>query len=324
MSNQTTITYPASKRSNEKSPIFEQMHNSINWFSIQEDDWHLPATKEPHVWCGHWSTVGCLNVKAHENTEAKGKGFVKRFQRSCYRADCETCFKKWLARESNKATRRIEKYEKLSGKNAKHIIISVPSWLYYKPKKELAKQSYKILKDVGCIGGTTIFHPFRKHVVYVNNEIKFEWYYSPHFHVIGFGWIEKTTENYYKNGWVVKNKGFRDSTFATFYYQLSHAGIKKHNHTLVWFGSLSYSKLKVEKEDVERNMCPYCSAKLRHVEPYGLFAIKPPDVEIELLVDLEGWRYVEHKIKPRQPITKEECYEYRINKELFIANKGIC
>jgi len=300
------------------------MYNSVNWFSIQENDWHLPATKEPHDWCGQWSTMGCLDVKAHKNTEAKGKGFVKRFQRSCYRADCETCFKKWLARESNKATRRIEKYEKLSGKNAKHIIISVPSWLYYKPKKELAKQSYKILKDVGCIGGTTIFHPFRKHVQYVNNEIKFEWYYSPHFHVIGFGWIEKTTENYHKNGWIVKNKGVRDSTFATIYYQLSHAGIKKHNHTLVWFGSLSYSKLKVEKEDVERNMCPYCNAKLRHVEPYGLFAIKPPDVEIELLVDLEGWRYVEYRIEPRRnPMTKEERYEFRLNRELSIANKGI-
>jgi len=261
--------------------------------------------------------MGCLNVKAHENTEAHGKAFVKTFQRSCYRADCETCFKKWLARESNKSTRRIEKYEKKSGKKAKHIIVSVPSWLYYKSKKELAKESYKILKDIGCIGGTIIFHPFR-----YKKELR-QWYYSPHFHVIGFGWIEKTTENYNKNGWIVKNKGVRESTFATIYYQLSHAGIKKQNHTLVWFGDLSYSKLKVEKEDVERNVCPYCHLKLRQVIPYGLFAIKPPDVEIELLVDLEGWRYVEHKIKPRTQMTKEERYEYRINKELSIANKGI-
>jgi len=91
----------------------------------------------------------------------------------------------------------------------------------------------------------------------------------------------------------------------------------------VWFGDLSYSKLKVEKEEIEANICPYCHAKLRQVIPYGLFAIKPPDVEIELLVDLEGWRYVEHKIEPRTQMTKEERYEYRINKELFIANKGI-
>jgi len=307
------LTYPASKR----SEIFEQIHESTNWYTIEHDGWHLPATKEAHDWCGHWSTMGCLNVKAHENTEAHGKVFVKTFQRSCYRAVCEVCYKKWMARDSNKSTRRIEKYEKLSGSKAKHIIVSVPSWLYHKPKKELAKESYKILKDIGCIGGMIIFHPFR-----YNKESR-QWYYSPHFHVIGFGWIEKTTENYNKNGWIVKNKGVRDSTFATIYYQLSHAGIKKNNHTLVWFGDLSYSKLKVEKEDVEANICPYCHAKLRQVIPYGLFAIKPPDVEIELLVDLEGWRYVEHSPNERTPMTKEERYEYRLNHELAIANTGI-
>ena len=305
------LTYPASKR----SEIFEQMHEAINWNTVEHDGWHLPATKEAHEWCGKWTTMGCLNVKAHENTKAHGKGFVKTFQRSCYRADCEVCYKKWMARESNKATRRIEKYEKQSGKNAKHIIISVPSWLYHKPKKELAKESYKILKDIGCIGGTIIFHPFRKK--------DRTWFYSPHFHVIGFGWIEKTTENYYKNGWVVKNKGFRDSTFATIYYQLSHAGIKKHNHTLVWFGDLSYSKLKVEKEEIEANICPYCHAKLREVESYGVFYCKPPDFHIELHVDVIGWRYVERKIEPRPPMTKEERYEYALQRELYSSNKGV-
>jgi len=306
-------TYPASKR----SEIFEQMHEASNWYTTEHDGWHLPATEEAHDWCGHWSTMGCLNVKAHDNTEAHGKGFVKTFQRSCYRAVCEKCFKKWMARESNKATRRIEKYEKLSGKNAKHIIISVPTWLYHKSKKELAKESYKILKDVGCVGGTSIFHPFR-----FNKDLRL-WYYSPHFHVLGFGWIEKTTENYNKNGWVVKNKGFRDSTFATFYYQLSHAGIKKHNHTLVWFGDLSYSKLKVEKEDIGRNICPYCHAKLREVEPYGLFYCKPPDLEIELLVDLEGWRYVELEYPKHTEKTPKEYLEYRLNRQLYIANSGL-
>ena len=306
-------TYPASKR----SEIFEQMHESQNWYTVEQDGWHLPATKEAHDWCGKWSTMGCLNVNAHENTEARGKGFVKTFQRSCYRAVCEVCYKKWMARESNKATKRIEKYENMSKENAKHIIISVPSWLYYKSKKELAKESYMILKDVGCVGGTAIFHPFR-----YKKDLKL-WYYSPHFHVIGFGWIENTVENYKRNGWVVKNKGFRDSTFATFYYQLSHAGIKKQNHTLVWFGDLSYSKLKVEKEDHDEDVCPYCNAKLKEVESYGLFYCKPPDVSIELQVDVIGWRYVKQNLVELSAMTKKERYEFCINKELCSANKGI-
>jgi len=307
------ITYPASKR----SEIFDQIHESSNWYTIDQDGWHFPATKEAHDWCGKWSTRGCLNVNAHKGTECEGKGYVKTYQRSCYRADCEICYKKWIAREANKATRRIEKYENQSGNIAKHIIVSPPSWLYGKSKKELAKVSYRILKDVGCIGGTSIFHPFR-----YEKEIK-KWYFSPHFHVIGFGWIERVIENYQKNGWVIKNKGFRDSTFATFYYQLSHAGIKKHNHALTWFGSLSYSKLKVEKEDYDQDVCPYCNAKLREVESYGIFYCKPPDVSIELQVDVIGWRYVKQNLVELSAMTKKERYEFCINKELCSANKGV-
>ena len=309
---QEVETYPASKR----SEIFEQMHESTNWRTTEYSGWHLPATKEPHEWCGQWATRGCLNVLAHKGTECEGKGYVKTFQRSCYRADCEICYKKWMARESNKATRRIKKYEKLSAKHPKHIIISPPSWLHYKPKKEVAKLAYRILKDIGCVGGTIIFHPFRY------RRDNREWYYSPHFHVIGFGWIENTTENYRKNGWVVKNKGFRDSSFATFYYQLSHAGIKKHNHALVWFGNLSYSKLKIEKEDTEYDICPYCNAKLREVESYGLFYCKPPELEVELQVDLVGWRYVEHVVE-REPMTKKEICKVMLQRELYYANTGI-
>ena len=102
------ISYPASKR----SEIFDQMYESSNWYTIEHDGWHLPATKEAHDWCGKWSTRGCLNVEAHKGTECEGKAYVKTFQRSCYRPDCEVCEPKWRARESNKATKRIEKDEK--------------------------------------------------------------------------------------------------------------------------------------------------------------------------------------------------------------------
>ena len=254
---------------------------------------------------------------AHKGTECEGKGYVKTFQRSCYRADCEVCYKKWIARESNKATRRIEKYEKLSRKHAKHIIISPPSWLHYKSKKELAKNAYNILRDIGCIGGTIIFHPFR-----YRKDAR-EWYFAPHFHVIGFGWIENTTENYKKNGWIVKNKGIRNSTFATFYYQLSHAGIKKRNHALVWFGDLSYSKLKIEKEVTEHDICPYCRVKLRGVETYGLFYCKPPDVNVELHVDVIGWRYIECVNLTSSMVMEERC-ENVLKRSLYDANKGVC
>ena len=277
------VTYPASKR----SEIFEQMHESSNWLDIEHDGWHLPATEDKREDCGKWLTKGCLNVKAHAGTQFAGKVFIKTFQKSCFRSSCELCYKKWMGRESSKATRRIEKYEELSKEPPKHIIISVPSWKHYKPVRDLRKEAYRILKKVNCKGGTLIFHPFR-----YNRENK-AWYFSPHFHIIGFGWITNVKEIYNKDGWIVKNKGLRDSVFATFYYQLSHAGIKKHYHTLTWFGDLSYSKLKVEQEP-NPDVCPLCSAELRPVYFYGLFGSRPPpETEVELYVEPEGWHILE-------------------------------
>ena len=217
----------------------------------------------------------------------QGKFSLKHFRNLAFVHPVNFVTKNGLGRESNKATRRIEKYEELSKKPAKHIVISVPSWLYNEQAKNLRREAYRVLKAVNCKGGTLIFHPFRFHKDYK------EWYYSPHFHCIGFGWISNTEEVYNKEGWIVKNKGLRDSVFATFYYQLSHAGVKKGLHTLTWFGDLSYSKLKVEEEP-NPDVCPLCSAKLRPVYFYGLFGgMPPPETEIEMFFEPEGWYIVE-------------------------------
>ena len=282
-------SYPAFKRTENRSEIFENMHGSQNWFSVEHDGWTLPANLEKHEWCGLWSYRGCLNVEGHKNTECYGKGFLKTYQRSCYRASCELCWKKWLARESNKATHIIEHYEKLSKKNVKHIIISVPKWEYGKDKKELSKHARRILNEVGCIGGSMIYHPFR-----YDKEIK-TWYYSPHFHILGFGWIESVTEAYQKYGWIIKNKGNRESTFATIYYMLSHAGIKKRNHSVIWFGDLSYSKLsrlEIEGLDDNKQKCPYCDNDLVELFFIGQNSARPPELEIELFVDVDNFAIV--------------------------------
>ena len=210
-------TYPALKRS-KKSLI----HEGRNQANVEYDDWHLPGQKEKRSFCGDWSYMGCLNKQNHSN----GEIFLKPFQRSCFRADCEQCCFKWLGRSASKATKRMKLYEKQSKKIAKHIIISVPYWDYYKPKKEIAKKAYQVLKEVKADSGLIIFHPFRYH------KKTDMWYYSPHFHVLGFGWIENVVETYNKYGYVIKNLGKRETIFGTIYYQLSHCGIKKHNHAL--------------------------------------------------------------------------------------------
>ena len=69
---QTLIQYfnPASKQSKVEQYI-EEHQFLTNWQNIEHDGWRLPATDEPHYWCGIWKTEGCLNVAGHQKL---GKG----------------------------------------------------------------------------------------------------------------------------------------------------------------------------------------------------------------------------------------------------------
>ena len=286
--------YPAfsrTKKSKSNHELLEQLkENSLNWYEVEHEGYTLPGTKDPHSWCGSWSWKGCLNVKDHAGTEAKGKGIVKTFQNQCFRGSCEKCASSWISRESNKSTTRLNHYENLTNEKSKHIIISPPSWLCDKPISELRKEAYKILKNVNAKGGCLIPHPFRSYKqLQLDGKIKLLWYPRIHFHVVGYGWIENVVENYKKSGWIVKNKGTRESNYGTIRYLLSHAGIKKGYHTLTWFGNLSYSNLSMPKYENELSLCPYCSEKMVKVLPCDVSLDRPPPQPLECLVDVGLW-----------------------------------
>jgi hypothetical protein len=82
-------------------------------------------------------------------------------------------------------------------------------------------------------------------------------------------------ETYHKYGYIIKNLGKRETLFGTIYYQLSHCGIKKHNHSLVYFGDCSYSKLIIEEEEQESKKCPYCKDYLQELECNTNYNLKP-------------------------------------------------
>jgi len=115
--------------------------------------------------------------------------------------------------------------------------------------------------------------------------------YMPHFHLIGYGWVINTNK-ISKEGWVIKNKGIRDSStqvYNTVAYLLSHTGIAKGVHSVTWFGDLSYSakyafELKQQKEENDYGKCPYCSQYLVLFEIKGLDR-PPPDQEWSGLFD---------------------------------------
>jgi hypothetical protein len=111
--------------------------------------------------------------------------------------------------------------------------------------------------------------------------------------MIGYGWIKGAGEEYLVSGWVSKNLGVRESAYATAFYQLSHCGVwygEGRKHSVTWFGALSYNKLKVDPEEVEKEVCPLCGAELHRLLWVGCGYPPVPDVEGAYFVDPEGWR----------------------------------
>ena len=161
--------------------------------------------KEEHWWCTSRQTKGCIHTENHNHPDNQGKAYVKRYQKFCMRSCCKKCYEKWIAREANAATKRMENFVQSTGKTLIHVVLSVSKWDVTMDFKTMKKKARKILEQIGIKGGNLIFHPFR-----FNKKLRC-WYYSPHFHCVCFGNIPqgKITTAYYESGWVIKYLGPR-------------------------------------------------------------------------------------------------------------------
>ncbi|MDH5659261.1 MAG: hypothetical protein OEY17_07965 [Nitrosopumilus sp.] len=292
--NQSLVPYlvsPASKQS--KSSLqgvreYVDEHKFLsNWNDIDHGGCGLPSTGDKHHWCGMWQTFGCLHSQEHQRLGKGNRIYVKQYQRSCYRPACRECYLKWIARQANASTKRIEQYEQNTKHSPIHLLLSVNPNQYHLSYRDMKKTVKSILKTISFIGGAVIFHPYKF------NKTSRRWYYAPHFHIVGFGWRSFIFKGYGKFGWFVKDLGVRKSVFQTFCYLLSHCGIKKGVHSVSWMGDLSYSKLKVEKEPKIIG-CPVCGRDFVPVYynlDQGVHPVVPPDRHFEGLVDDDGEWY---------------------------------
>jgi len=314
------------KKLSESQKTLLDIHDMTNWKDVEltqgyktpkgimkEILWNLPSTKEKKDSCGKFKTLGCFNLKDHPNNLA----LVQHTKLSCFRSACEYCWlEKWLARESRRATLRIENYQKVIkqiGKtrftNPIHVIVS-PSWDDKFMRYDLLKKRCReLLDEAGIVGGLIIYHPFRL------DKKKMKWVCMPHFHVVCFGWVHDTKKISDEHGWVIKNKGVRESLHSTIYYQLSHAGVSDNIHSITWFGELGYRSkyaelIKVENEEPNDN-CEFCGKTLVN----AVFVATdrgPPDVEFVGLVDSFDW-------SPTESIeqAEERKNQSRLEKEKF-------
>jgi len=275
---------PQSKKSEvtikEKRELVEYwkgIHKDTNWDEFSYDLKHgkksskqillkMVGTSEPKESCGVFVTEGCDNTLSHP----KEMLYAQNKRLTCKSAKCSVCWDSWLVRESSRVTERIDEFRMLGERKGFrsttpiHVIVSPPKWIRNLSWTELKKTFRKMVKRAGIIGGVSMFHAGRL------SSDKKTWFYSPHFHMIGFGWVVNTNKISSEEGWVIKNKGIRKTSaevYSTVAYLLSHTAIAKGIHSVTWFGDLSYSakyasELKREIEESEADRCPYCSQYL--------------------------------------------------------------
>lgn len=229
-------------------------------------DYPLVGSADPHGNCGSFFTVGCLNISEHkgmnlDGVNMEGKVYLQRHRISCHRPLCPICWTDWANREKDKATTRLRAFI-LKGRSLKpiHVTVSVPNSDWSLSLQKMREKVYRALKMVHCFGGMLIYHPKRQ------VKLTGTWYFSPHFHILGYGWLVDIRQQYIHSGYIVKNIGIRKTIEGTIYYQLSHCGIDGKHHAVTWFGGLSYAKLHVKYEEKEDSkVCPICGKRLERL-----------------------------------------------------------
>ena len=287
--------------------------------------------------CGTFkSFIGCVRTELHgiinlNGENYNGKVYVRPVFHSCDKPDCPVCYiHGWAVREAHSIEVRLKEGSKRFGL-VEHVVASVPVRDYGLEYEALRVKAVKILALRGIIGGVLIFHGFR----YNNPEearrkgVLMGWYWSPHFHVLGFirggygrcrgcvngncvacSGFEGTTRRFYeRDRYIVKVLDKRKTVGGTAWYQLNHASLKigvRRFHVATWFGVCSYRKLKVKVED-KKHICPVCQHDLVKLRYFGIenFVLdkSSPLYRREFFADLmEGdnrvWVECEDDVKP--------------------------
>lgn len=195
-----------------------------------------------------------------------------------------------------------------------HVVFSPPPGTVkdtVQSYKATKKTAYRLAREHGLFGGSVTFHPYRLKCDVCGSAIpdynkecsvcrseKFSWFWSPHFHALGFGWIHHTKEGYEKHGWVIKNLGVRKSVFWTLQYLLSHAGVSK-SHATTWFGKLAYNKIgRCPILGSVPEICPFCESPLlpfqwiRTDRPPPLMELNHDPLLNQFLAEPGSWRRV--------------------------------
>jgi hypothetical protein len=201
---------------------------------------------------------------------------------SCGRLECPDCYKGWARRASDRVGLRVWGYLHALGSYDKmrpwHIVLSIPGCTEWQKYKTLAQ-------EYGCTGGVMVIHPFRvkpgvqrvlqeqasaAHLNRYDFIRKHElWHlleYSPHAHIIGFGYLIENTPGAAFQYRKIRPLMDRGAVERAAYYLLSHAMMPaKSKHLVKYFGVCSYAKLGRAWQGFQRvpMCCPCCGSDVK-------------------------------------------------------------
>lgn len=251
--------------------------------------------------CGQWvNALKCPNYEdqKYDTLFVQQKQKHDRFiaQHHCHNFNCPICYRNAAKRQAHKVTEKLLAGHDLYTKAGTHMgffrhwVFSpdqeegIGACMTLADAKKLRSQLYDHLRLAGCLGATVVFHPFRlndpkdKIGRYIYEFPPYTWYPSPHFHVIGNGFLMKSNEFYKKTGWMYKmireidpwesGKSVESVINYIIGYQNNHCGIAKGWQSVTYFGLFHSSKLQKAKvkKIMETIECRKCGEALHSYE----------------------------------------------------------
>ncbi len=316
------------------------------------------------------------------------RDIIKKKFYSCVNPSCPTCWKSWAIKEGRKAGERLEAFSRLSEEHdenhIKHVVVSVPKheYKYYRYKegyRYMRNKAKKISEKRGFETGKMVFHPNRikKNFMRVWKKErqqgittlgKWAWiiknrlhdigtYFSPHYHLVGWGWIVGPGSEEFVNDkgevvdnptirkkmWVVINLGTRPEPIGLFVYLLSHAGLiydkkegnqsyktRRNIHSIIEYGSIKNlgreeltknkrTEIDTITDPVTKVEVPLHDYTLRYREGAG-FKYNGPIMETNFEEEIK--KYELEYYRPSEKMIVPVLWYLRKTKKIVIENGG--
>lgn len=303
------------------NPVSNKL-DKLRPFQIGDMSYPLVGLDPGRKTCGHVPEKGVGACPDCGNT-------VKVRHLWCYCPSCRVCFKYGAenARSCARIVERLEACMVLYGEIGKplggvqQVIVSPPQeWALKRMEtvggmKYLRTMGYRLMRESGLKGGHPVFHAFRfedwaKEAFKVAKKNGYEYgiwewarendiaypgesiYFSPHFHIFGWGFLDNSDVFFKRTGWIYKKKVDAESGNVVYYegedlkravrYVLTHRsvisepGTGKRLNMCNPIGVLSSHNIGKD-ENIEHvpDTCDYCNAELEHVE--GWVEVQLPD-----------------------------------------------